>query len=86
MRSFTTKRESVENSQQIRRKQGPQKLSYLKSIKNTNTPTETGHFYYSSNNQKWIIYPFIGRNRPTNNGDMVEKAKRDVVGESVISI
>ena len=54
---------------------------------NSSPPTNTGHFH-SYNIQKWLPYQILGgkiiknvKNRSRNNGDMDEKAKRDVMSE-----
>ena len=57
-----------------------------------NPSTETGHFYYYSH-YKWLPYQITGGKTVNNvqidpqiTGEMVDKAKHDVVSESVTSI
>ena len=66
---------------------GPQKLSSQKLLKTQNPLTDTGLFH-SFKHQKWIPNQILGDknekecpNRSTKKGDMVERAKRDVVNE-----
>ena len=59
--------------------QGPQKLSFLKSLKIPTTTKNTNiRLFHSCNHRKWLSYQ-ERPNRLKNYGDMVEKAKRDVV-------
>ena len=81
MRTRETDRSSTTRQQ----KQGPQrphKLSSKNHLK-LKTHNDTEHFHLC-NHQKWLLYQNLGGktverpNRSTNNGEMAEKAKRNV--------